>query len=234
MIYLQTILKRPDEELIKQVYKCQQENPVPGDWCLLLKEDFDKINVHIADELIEKMSEKEYKQLIKVKTREAAFEYLQLIKEGHEKVRINVYNDMKNPQAYITSKSITNLENSILFGLRSQSIRGIKMNFPNMYPENSLCPICERSLDTQEHVPLCNVLTSILPMKKHMDYSHINGTVEQQKDYVEVYKCYLELRDELIDPSNGSSLPGLHTGPVRPQAAHCGQTRGSSTATEER
>ena len=41
MIYLQTVLKRPDEELIKQVYKCQQENPVYGDWCQLQKEDFD-------------------------------------------------------------------------------------------------------------------------------------------------------------------------------------------------
>ena len=158
-------------------------------------------------------------------------EYLQLIKEGHEKVMINVYNDMKNPQASITNRSITNLKKSIWFGLRSQSIRGIKMNFPNMYPENRLCPICERSQDTQEHVPLCNVM--YFAHEEAYGLQSYRWTVEQQKEYVEVYKRYLELRAELIDPSNGSSLPGLHTGPVGPQAAHSGQTRGSSTDTEE-
>ena len=145
MIYLQTILKRCDEELIKQVYVCQKENPVPGDWCTLLKEDFEKTNIHMTDDQIEKMSEKDYKKLIKYKTREAAFVYLQTLKEGHDKVMNNVYQNMNNPQPYITCRSLTITEKSILFGLRSQSIRGIKMNFPTMFSENSLCPIYERT-----------------------------------------------------------------------------------------
>ena len=62
MIYLQTILKRPNEEIIKQVYKCQKESPVQGEWCTLLKEDFEKINEHISDDLFKKMSEIEYKK----------------------------------------------------------------------------------------------------------------------------------------------------------------------------
>ena len=82
--------------------------------------------------------------------------------------------------------------------------------------------MCERCPDTQQHVPLCTVLTNILPMKKHMDISHINGSLEQQKEYVQVYKRYLELRDELMESSDSSSLPGLHTGPMRPQAARRG------------
>ena len=222
MIYLQTILKRSDEEVTKQVYKCQKKSPVPGDWCNLLKEDFDKINMHLTDEQIEEMPEKDYKRLIRLKTREAAFVYLQSLKESHDKVMINEYMDMKSPQSYITSRSLTNTEKSILFALRSQSIRGIKMNFPNMYSENSLCPMCERSPDTQQHLPVCTVLTNILPNKKHMDYTHINGSLEEQRDYVQVYKCYLELRDELIESSDSACLPGLHTGPMRPLAASRG------------
>ena len=54
------------------------------------------------------------------------------------------------------------------------------MNFTNMYSENSLCPICERRPDTQEHLSLCPVLQSILPLVKHIDYSHIHGSVEPQ------------------------------------------------------
>ena len=222
MIYLQTMLKTPNEELIKRVYMCQKESPVPGDWCNIVKEDFDKISMHMTDHQIENLSEKDYKHHIRNKTREAAFVYLQSLKEDHEKVRTNVYDSLKYPQAYITSKTLTNVEKSILFGLRSHTIRNIKMNFSNMYSENSLCPICERSPDTQEHLPLCPVLQSILPLVKHIDYSHIHGSVEQQKEYVQIYKQYLELRNEFMDASEGSCLPGLHTGPTRPQAARRG------------
>ena len=136
---------------------------------------------------------------------------------------INEYMDMKIPQSYITSRSLNNTEKSILFALRSQSIRGIKMNFPNMYSENSLCPMCERSPDTQQHLPLCTVLTNSLPIEKHMDYTYINVSVEQQREYVQVYKRYLELRDQLMESSNSTSLPVLHTGPMRPLAASRGQ-----------
>ena len=129
---------------------------------------------------------KDYKRHIRNKTREAAFVYLQSIKEDHEKVRTNVYDSLKYPQAYITTKTLTNVEKSILFGLRNHTIRSIKMNFSNMYSENSLCPICERSPDIQEHLPLCPVLQSILPLVKHIDYNHIHGSVEQQKN---MFRC---------------------------------------------
>ena len=121
---MQTILKRPDEELIKQVYKCQKESPAPGDWCKLVNEDFDKINVHMTDAQIEAMSENDYMKIIKNKTRYACFNYLQALKESHEKVKINDYNNLRKPQEYVTSKILSNTEKSILFGLRSQTIGG--------------------------------------------------------------------------------------------------------------
>ena len=89
--------------------------------------------MHLTDEQIEEMPKKDYKHLIRLKTREAAFVYLQSLKESHDKVMINEYMDMKSPQSYVTSRSMTNTDKFILFALRSQSIRGIKMNFPNMH-----------------------------------------------------------------------------------------------------
>ena len=105
------------------------------------------------------------------------------------------------------------------------------MNFTNMYPENSLCPMCERSLDTQEHLLLCPVLQNILPLRKHVYYKQINGSVDQQETYVKIYKCYLQLRDELMGSSEETSLPGHYTGPVCPQAANRGPAKGCSTIT---
>ena len=43
--YLQTILKRHDEEIIFQVYKAQRKSPCKGDWVLLVKEDQTKYGV---------------------------------------------------------------------------------------------------------------------------------------------------------------------------------------------
>ena len=102
------------------------------------------------------------------------------------------------------------------------------MNFPKMYPENSLCPMCERSLDTQEHLLLCPVLQKNLPLRKHMDYKHINWSVDQQETYVKIYKCYLELQDEVMGSSE-TSLPGHYTGPMCNLAAGHGPAKGCST-----
>ena len=43
MIYLQTILKRDEGELIRKIYKAQARNPTPGDFVELVKTDFNKI-----------------------------------------------------------------------------------------------------------------------------------------------------------------------------------------------
>ena len=82
-------MKRPYEELINQVYKCQKDSPAPGDWCQLGNEDFDKIIVHMTDDQIETMSGNDYRKIIKNKTRDAAFIHLQALKESNEKVKIN-------------------------------------------------------------------------------------------------------------------------------------------------
>ena len=100
-----------------------------------------------------------------------------------------------------------------------------------MYTDNTLCWVCERHEDTQEHLLLCKVLLNILPLEKHIEYNHMNGTEEQQVDFIQTYKNYLELRDELQeDPSEGPSLPGLYSGPVRPQAGSTGRPGRSDDA----
>ena len=46
MIYLQTILKRHDNEIIKRIYMKQKCEPSQGDWCLLVQEYFEKMNIN--------------------------------------------------------------------------------------------------------------------------------------------------------------------------------------------
>ena len=196
---------------------------MPGDWCNQVADDFETIGLHISDEHIGGMNEGEYKKLIRSKVREAALTDLCNLQEGHSKVNQNFYNGLQKPTEYLLNRKISYRQASIMFALRSRTLRGIKNNFKKINSENTLCWVCERSEDTQEHVLCCNVLLNILPQKKPIEYNQINGTEEQQIEFIKTYKRYLELRDELQeDPNEGPSLPGLYTGPVRPQA---GSTR---------
>ena len=68
-------------------------------------------------------------------------------------------------------------------------------------------------------------------MANHIRYEHMRGTTDQQTDFLRVYEGYLAIRDELLYSSGlGSSLPGLYTGPVLPQAASTGRASGNDAA----
>ena len=150
---------------------------------------------------------------------ETALQDLYQLQEGHSKVRDNIYNGLQKPTQYLVNRKISYRQASIMFALRSKTLRGIKNNFKIMYSDNTLCWVCERSEDTQEHLILCKVLLNILPLEKHIEYNHMSGTEEQQVNFIQTYKKYLELCDELQeDPDEGPSLPGLYSGPVPPQA----------------
>ena len=85
------------------------------------------------------------------------------------------------------------------------------------------CPLCETYEDTQESISLCPVLLNILPLRGCIEYGHINGTTVQQTEFIQVYERYLMTRDELLNKTGlDTSLPGLYTGPVLPQAASRG------------
>ena len=119
LIYLKEIIDRPDSEIINKVYKCQRAKPDPRDWCNSIDQDLKDIELQISDETIKSMSALDYKKLIKTSVRNAAFNELQTLKESHTNVEHNIYTDMNRPQGYITHESISNVQCSILFALRS-------------------------------------------------------------------------------------------------------------------
>ena len=65
MIYLKTILDKSDDEVVKRVYLAMKENPMKNDWYLLLKSDFDKMNIVLDEKEVENSNVLTYKQSIK-------------------------------------------------------------------------------------------------------------------------------------------------------------------------
>ena len=49
LLYLQTILKRSDNELTRRIYNSQKKNPSEGDWCKLVKQDMESLNLELTE-----------------------------------------------------------------------------------------------------------------------------------------------------------------------------------------
>ena len=75
--FLQTIMKRNQNEITKKVYKAQKADPKKGDFAILVKEDKELIELDLSDEDIERMDKMEYQNIVKRKVKSSAFVYLQ-------------------------------------------------------------------------------------------------------------------------------------------------------------
>ena len=160
MVYLQNILKRKEEELVKRIYHKQNEDILPGDWCELVKHDFEMIKEEIDEEAIANMTETVFKKHIKTKVREAAYEFLVKIKDTHKKVKDITHDNLKEPQSYLVNPNFTNEECSLLFNMRCKTVKGIKDNFSSMYVNDMSCPLCHLEVDTLKHCLTCVTLKS--------------------------------------------------------------------------
>ena len=65
LMYLQSLLKRPEDEIIRKVYECQKDNPVIGDWVELLKKDLSNLEIAMDEDIIQSESKTIYKHRVK-------------------------------------------------------------------------------------------------------------------------------------------------------------------------
>ena len=82
ILYLQNILKRNEDELVKQVFLCDEKQPVKGG----LKEE------------ILQMSKTAFKTIVKTKMKRYVLDELNTVKGGHIKVSCIVHSDLRIPQ----------------------------------------------------------------------------------------------------------------------------------------
>ena len=81
ILYLQTILHRAEDELIKKVYLAQRADTTEGDFCQLVDGDLQLLDLQLTDLQIAAISSFELKKIVKCKAKEAAFKQLIAIKE---------------------------------------------------------------------------------------------------------------------------------------------------------
>ena len=136
LMYLRTILIKEDDELVRRIFKAQLDNPSPGDYVELLKNDFQMIEEQFEEKDILNKSKQAYKKMIKMKIRKAALNYLNDRKDTHTKIKHIKYETLKC-QEYLISSMFSNTDINTLFSLRSRMI-DCKVNFRNKHQDNNL------------------------------------------------------------------------------------------------
>ena len=205
--YLNQILGRSDEELVKKILIAQQEKPTPGDFVQLVKKDLDMLGISYEE------ATQGTKKELKITANIVAFNVLKDMLKTHSKVKQIQY-EVFEIQPYLKTNLITIKETNMLTALRSKCIRGIKCNFKKMFKQCVECPLkCETQNkydDTQEHILSCKSLTG-LTERTNTEIQFMYGTIEEQKVISKQFCILMRKREKLMeeqDAASTSSLPG--------------------------
>ena len=211
--YLHTILKKDSEELVKEVYEAQKNDPINGDFFHLVMEDSAVISLNMTEDQIKTMKKEKYQEIVKMKVKKSAFDYLKEIQARHSKVRTIKY-DKQELSSYMQSPLFDRDNVRTLLALRTRTINGIRSDFSGMY-DDLTCPLKCGEVDTLPNLLSCKVLKDRLQTdivtNNTISYNDVySSDVVKQKEVTELYTHLLKIREDLLN----STPPVALTGPM--------------------
>ena len=153
IMYYHTISHKYDGELTKMMLMSQKESKLDGDLYNQVEDDMKKLR--ITEDTIATYSKETVKEIIEQNVNKVAFVYLQQKAKLHSKVKHELYTDMQSIK-YFYDPRMTSERAKILFKFRTQMF-GVRNNFRNKY-SCTLCPLCGRVEDSQQHLFECNII----------------------------------------------------------------------------
>ena len=195
MMYLQTIVKRDNDEITKKIYECQKRNPIKGDWIELVKKDFETTGMEMNEVEIMNETRGRYKARLKKHMKSLMLRELKTQQEQHKKISAICYNELKT-QAYLKTNLLNNHEALLLFSLRSQNAKQFLANFP--YNSQQICPNegCNQQ-DTQEHCLNCEKMLGRNPASTDIQYSDIySSDLNKQVAVTKLFVSLLKRRED--------------------------------------
>ena len=231
MNYLQTILRRDENELTRKVFMAQIKNPSEGDYAELVKSNFKETNFAFNLKDIESTGVQSYKRIIKNNIKEAALKYLKSKQEKHIKVKHLKYEKLES-QSYLTSHIFMNNETSLLYALRTKTARTFKANSSNLYNGKIECPLKCWDLsfnepeppDTQEHALVCKKMKFFANSiaRNKMEYEDLFVDTNKQKEVVSYYSTIIEKRENIL--KDEQNPPGDKLDPSGSSSNRCNST----------
>ena len=213
--YMNHILQRNDNELVKKVLLAQKNNPVQGDFVKLVQNYLKELGLTYEQVSSSKMT----KIALKSHARNVAFNKLKEIQSKHTKVKHINYSIFQT-QPYLQSEIMSQSEAEILTAVRSHCLRGIKDNFPKIFDRYLNCPLkCQppglEEEDTQSHILNCKILESNTKLNILDMYS---DNIEKQAELATTVSKLMRKREKLLEDQELWLQPtrGQVPGPILP------------------
>ena len=213
IMYLQTILKRSNDELTKKIYDAQKEDPTEGDFHELVSKDIQMIDLKMDEEEIKSTTKAALRHIVKKKVKEAAFKYL--MEQRGSKMRDITYDKLET-QTYMNSPDFTQDQISLLLSLRTRTVKGIRMDFGNMFGQKGCAlPGCTAPADTLAHVLRCEILkdeVSNTTQEQTMQYKDVFAQdIATLKAITTRYAVLLQARERILDSASAAiNADSLH------------------------
>ena len=217
ILYLYNILQKDKTEMVRKIYDVQKANPCKGDFSEIVKEDMDSIGLRMKEEEIMKTSKQRFKTIVKQKVQNKTLNYLKELKTKHSKMQ-SLHYDSFEFASYLKSPYFKSCDMSLLFALRTRTVRGIRSDFSGLY-RDKMCPLGCGDVDTLQNILTCKILKQY-HMSKDITNSDIRyedifaADIIKQKQATELYKQLLDIRNDVIQSS-----PVAETGPVHSEKA---------------
>ena len=125
--YLHYLTSRNPTEMLSKFFRVQWKYPTSQDWTEQVKSDLEEFNIPIDLEFIKSKSEYSFKNLVKVKAREYAFDKFMMKKLEHSKLDDLVYTKLEI-QNYLKSNQFTVAQARRIFSFRTR-MTNFKENF---------------------------------------------------------------------------------------------------------
>jgi hypothetical protein len=210
IMYLHNILQKSSDEIVRKVYEAQKQDTSPGDFYQLVCEDKESIGLNMSDQEMQTMSKEKLRNIVRNKTRQAAFQYLKRIQEGHSKMNGLQYNTFEKA-AYLSSPVFNSDSIKVLLALRTRTVEGIRNDFRGMYASIE-CPLQCGEDDKIQHILDCSVIKqhhkSENVSRNDIQYSDVfSCDTVIQKQVTELYQQLLEVRSRLTNSEPDTSGP---------------------------
>ena len=117
---------------------------------------------------------------------------------SHKKVKTLKYKKVQI-QTYLKDSNLSTEKKQLLFSLRTRML-DIKENFSFLYLDNE-CTLGCKEIESQEHLLNCQVIIeNCFELSEDIDveYEDIVGTIDRQIKFINLYKCVIDTRKELL------------------------------------
>ena len=153
LLFLKQILHEDEESLTYKVFKLQLEYPTRGDWASSCLTDLQELKVEKSLSQIKLMKDFQFKNLVKSRVQENAFNYL--IKKQGSKGKANVYQNLSMAEYLLpTNKMLSISEKQEMFAVKNR-MKMIPANFPKPNIVNKC--LCDMKED-MAHIYNCALL----------------------------------------------------------------------------